>query len=94
MTQSVKILRFNIQQINPIFIFSLSILLALPLIVDWVTQSWKLRESNNSIRFLTGLLMGISTRIFYFNNIDVELKKALFILIALIVLFLGLKDYN
>ena len=91
--QSVNILGFNIEQIHPSFVFSLSILFALPLIIDWVTQSWKLRESNNSIRLLTGLLMGISTGIFSFNNIDMELKKTLFVLIALIVLILGLKDH-
>ena len=30
--------------------------LALPAIFDWVTQTWNLRESNNKIRMITGLL--------------------------------------
>ena len=30
--------------------------LALPAIFDWVTQTWNLRESNNKIRMVTGLL--------------------------------------
>ena len=34
--------------------------LPIPVIVDWLTQSGKLRESRNSIRIGTGLLLGIA----------------------------------
>ncbi len=32
------------------------LILATPAIFDWITQTWKLREGNNTIRFLTGIL--------------------------------------
>nr|WP_269748813.1 DUF2085 domain-containing protein [Lysinibacillus timonensis] len=35
------------------------ILLSLPMIIDGFTQRWKWRESNNLLRFITGLLFGI-----------------------------------
>ena len=33
-------------------------LLMLPLLIDGYTQKWKWRESNNVLRFITGLLFG------------------------------------
>lgn len=38
--------------------------LPIPVIVDWLTQSGKLRESRNSIRVGTGLLLGIAEACF------------------------------
>jgi len=39
-------------------------ILALPSIVDWLTQSCKLRESRNTIRISTGYILGISGGLF------------------------------
>jgi uncharacterized membrane protein len=50
----------------------LCITLLLPLTVDWVTQSWRLRESNNRLRFATGILLGIA--VFLFLSIDAPYK--------------------
>lgn len=49
--------------------FYLSIILLLPLVFDWLTQSWGLRESVNGIRFITGLFFGFS--LFLFQNSSV-----------------------
>lgn len=35
------------------------VIMAIPLILDGFTQLWKWRESNNALRFVTGLLFGI-----------------------------------
>jgi len=43
---------------------SLFSILPVPSIVDWVTQSCKLRESRNTIRVCTGYLFGISEGFF------------------------------
>lgn len=40
------------------------ILLSIPMIVDGFTQKWKWRQSNNFLRFCTGLLFGIGQAIF------------------------------
>jgi len=34
------------------------VLLALPCVLDWLTQCWGLRESSNMLRLVTGILMG------------------------------------
>jgi uncharacterized membrane protein len=44
--------------------------LPIPVIVDWFTQSCKLRESRNSIRVGTGLLFGIAAACFLLLAID------------------------
>jgi len=33
-------------------------MLTAPMAVDWLTQSWGLRESNNALRFVTGVSLG------------------------------------
>jgi len=33
-------------------------MLTAPMAVDWLTQSWGLRESNNALRFVTGASLG------------------------------------
>jgi len=38
----------------------LIILLSLPLLIDSTTQTMKMRESNNKLRFITGFLFGIA----------------------------------
>ncbi|WP_129690997.1 DUF2085 domain-containing protein [Gottfriedia acidiceleris] len=38
-------------------------LLMMPLLIDGYTQKWNWRESNNYLRFITGLLFGIAQTI-------------------------------
>jgi uncharacterized membrane protein len=45
-------------------------LLPLPAIVDWVTQSCKLRESRNPIRVFTGYILGISGGLFFLMIVE------------------------
>lgn len=42
----------------------LPFLMALPLLIDGFTQLWKWRKSNNTLRFLTGLLFGSGQALF------------------------------
>ena len=44
---------------NP-FLLSFAILLLIPTAIDGLTQLFELRESNNTLRFITGILGGLS----------------------------------
>jgi len=35
-----------------------------PMVVDWLTQSWGLRESSNSLRFITGTTLGAAVSLY------------------------------
>jgi len=65
-----------------LYVFLLAILPA-PAMLDWVTQTCKLRESRNAIRVLTGYFSGIGWGIFF-----ILLAKGMFhsFLVALIIL--------
>ncbi len=41
-----------------------SILMAVPMLIDGFTQRWNWRKSSNSIRFLTGFTFGIGQALF------------------------------
>jgi uncharacterized membrane protein len=43
---------------SSLLVFPISILLNIPLILDGVTQAAKQRQSNNSLRFVTGIMSG------------------------------------
>lgn len=45
----------------------LSFILAIPAAFDGITQLLELRESNNTLRFITGLLLGFGLIIFFKN---------------------------
>jgi uncharacterized membrane protein len=62
-------------------------LLALPYAVDWVTQSWGMRESSNKIRVVTGILLGID--IFLFSRLNIIAERAIFVNAALLVILVG-----
>lgn len=68
----------------------LSLLLVIPLAYDWLTQSWGLRESNNKIRFATGMAMGFGVYIFTSINLSPNLKSSIYILSAAIISLIGL----
>ena len=59
-------------------------ILPAPSIVDWLTQSCKLRESRNTIRISTGYLLGISEGLFF-----LMLIKGLFYLFLFALAVLG-----
>lgn len=57
-------------QYDIILIFA-AILMVLPTFLDGITQFFSLRESNNTLRFVTGLIagIGIGVLIIYFFNL-------------------------
>ena len=62
-------------------------LLAIPYAVDWVTQSWGLRESSNRIRLVTGILLGMD--IFLFSRLNLIAGRTIFVNAALFVVLVG-----
>jgi uncharacterized membrane protein len=64
-------------------------LLALPLAVDWITQSWGLRRSNNRVRLLSGIFVGLGLFMFMGLGISLENKRVIFILATLMVTLIG-----
>lgn len=63
-------------------------LLALPCVLDWVTQSWGLRESSNHVRLATGFLMGVGVLLFSWIN-NLQDRGAIFMGVALVVVLTG-----
>jgi uncharacterized membrane protein len=63
------------------------ILLAAPLALDWVTQSWGLRESTNPLRMATGILMGLDISLF--SRLGIQSGRTIFVCAALIVASAG-----
>jgi len=56
---TLLLLEYLILPVIPWFIaFPLMISFVLPAIIDWTTQKYRLRESNNGIRLITGFLLG------------------------------------
>ncbi len=62
-------------------------LMALPYVVDWLTQSWGVRQSSNGIRLITGFLMGMD--VFLFSRLNIISGRAVFANIALFVFLVG-----
>lgn len=62
-------------------------LLTLPLALDWVTQSWGLRESSNWLRMTTGILLGLD--IFFFSRLNLTAGRTIFVIVALFVVLVG-----
>jgi uncharacterized membrane protein len=70
--------------------FIICMLFAMPLILDWLTQSWGLRESDNVTRFVTGAILGIGVSLYSATEFLPDLKAPLFVLTALAVALIGL----
>jgi len=70
--------------------FIIFMLFAMPLILDWLTQSWGLRESDNVTRFITGAILGMGVSLYSAIEFLPDLKAPLFVLIALAVALIGL----
>ena len=79
---------FQILPIQLQFLFYL--LFATPLVLDWLTQSWGLRESDNVTRFITGTILGIAVSIYSATGFMSDSKVLLFVLIAFTVSIIGL----
>jgi uncharacterized membrane protein len=65
-------------------------LLAVPLVFDWVTQSWGMRKSSNYVRLATGVLMGLDVFLFSRFSGDFLNGVLIFVSAALAVTVVGL----
>ena len=81
------ILPFN-NPLSPHFIV-LCVLLAMPTSIDWLTQTWRLRESSNRLRLFTGFLEGVGVGLVSFIDIDKVSKYLLLIGLSSSVVILG-----
>jgi uncharacterized membrane protein len=58
--------------------FITALILALPAIVDWITQNVGFRESNNPVRVVTGFLEGVGVLLLSLTDIS-SLAKLLIV---------------
>jgi uncharacterized membrane protein len=70
--------------------FIICMLFAMPLILDWLTQSLGLRESDNVTRFITGAILGMGVSLYSATGFLPDLKAPLFVLIAFAIALIGL----
>jgi len=64
------------------------IILALPSIIDWLTQTWGLRSSRNNLRLITGFMNGFSVALLSFLPLPFALKlKTVIYALAFIFIF-------
>ncbi len=66
------------------------ILLVVPLALDWITQAWKVRESNNKFRFLTGSILGFGVVLLSVSVATFQMKITLGIGLSVCIMVLGL----
>jgi uncharacterized membrane protein len=64
--------------------------LLLPMVFDWVTQSWGLRESNNRLRVVTGAALGMGVALFLTIEAPVQTRMAFYLATGLVVAAAGL----
>ena len=69
--------------------FLFSLLLTLPSIIDWTTQSLGFRQSNNGLRFATGFLEGVGVAFLGLLEISALLRLLVLAGIGLGVLCAG-----
>jgi len=80
------------------FFYSLSIwsqlylcsLFAIPLMFDWVTQSWGWRDSNNRLRLSTGAVLGLGVALLLSTEATLNTKATLCFGLAGSIVSLGL----
>lgn len=70
--------------------FLVFLLLAMPLIIDWITQSYGLRESNNGLRIVTGLLEGVGITVLILTDMQLQLKFLIVASISIGIMCIGL----
>jgi hypothetical protein len=69
--------------------FILALLFALPSIIDWMTQSLKLRQSKNKVRMLTGFLEGCGITLLSLTNLSLPLRILSITFIGTSVMVIG-----
>ncbi|MFB0558071.1 MAG: DUF2085 domain-containing protein [Candidatus Bathyarchaeia archaeon] len=66
------------------------LLTILPLTLDWLTQSWGWRESNNGLRLLTGAILGVGVFLFSLIEAAPSIKRSYYVYMAIAVFLFGL----
>lgn len=69
--------------------FIAALILALPAIVDWITQNVGLRESNNQLRVITGFLEGVGVLLLSLTDIPSLTKLLIISVISVGVVIIG-----
>lgn len=69
--------------------FIAALILALPAIVDWITQNVGLRESNNQLRVITGFLEGVGVLLLSLTDIPSLTKLLIISAISVGVVIIG-----
>jgi uncharacterized membrane protein len=69
MIVSIPIYFFFLKYLNNLQLIYPGLILLIPMALDGGTQALKYRESNNSLRFVTGLLGGFGVMLLIFNLI-------------------------
>ncbi len=71
------------------FAYPLMVSLVIPAIIDWTTQKYRLRESNNKLRVLTGFLLGAAFPLIIYQKeilllVDITIFSTLMIIMIII----------
>ena len=74
-------------------------ILSIPLALDWITQTWGLRKSNNKLRFFTGFILGFGVYFLSLSKASFQIKTILGISLSVGITTLGLigkriRSYN
>jgi len=64
---SFPIIFISLKYLSGIDLFILGVLLLIPMFIDGITQFFEIRESNNILRFITGLIGGLGITILIFK---------------------------
>ena len=83
-----------VQAISIQYQFIFYVLFAMPLMLDWLTQSWGLRESDNVTRFITGAILGIGVSLYSVSGFLPDLKALLFAVVSFTVSITGYIGYQ
>ena len=75
--------------LSPPYQVAVCLLLLAPLTLDWVTQSWGLRESNNGLRLLTGLFLGAGVSLFSLVDVTRNFRVLFYLYTAMIIVLGG-----
>ncbi|MGQ9468974.1 MAG: DUF2085 domain-containing protein [Nitrososphaerales archaeon] len=74
---------------------AICIALAMPVIVDWVTQACGLRESNNSLRLITGFNGGLALAFLSLSPISLIMKVLIVAFMSVgIVVFVSILQFR
>ncbi len=75
--------------LSPLYQVSVCLLLLAPLTLDWITQSWGLRESNNGLRLLTGLFLGSGVSLFSLVDVTRNFRVFFYLYTAMVIVLGG-----